>query len=109
MKCAFARAAIAIALLTAASAASAQSPALQLHPGLQVNFSIYDGYTKTGTYLGDYDQIHVVTQVSNGGYSYQYRFTGPAPNTGSQTVSAEDNKHGTMLREYWSSGDESAK
>jgi outer membrane protein OmpA-like peptidoglycan-associated protein len=109
MKRAFARAAIAVALLIAASVASAQTPTLQLHPGLQVNFSIYDGYTKTGTYLGDYDQIHVVTQVSNGGYSYQYRFTGPAPNTGSQTVSAEDNKHGTMLREYWSSGDESAK
>jgi outer membrane protein OmpA-like peptidoglycan-associated protein len=109
MKRAFTGAAIAIAVLTAAPVASAQSPTLQLHPGLQVNFSIYDGYTKTGTYLGDYDQIHVVTQVSNGGYSYQYRFTGPAPNSGTQTVSAEDNKHGTMLREYWSSGDESAK
>jgi outer membrane protein OmpA-like peptidoglycan-associated protein len=89
--------------------ACAQDADITLHPGLTVNFSIYGGYSSTGALLGDYDFINQVTGVTNGGYRYDYWFTGPAANSGSQTVSAEDKKTGTTLREFWPSGNMSAK
>jgi outer membrane protein OmpA-like peptidoglycan-associated protein len=92
-----------------AAAAPAKRPALTLHPGLQVATAIYDGYDKSGKLLGDYDSVTVVTQVANGGYSYQFRSTGGGGTSGTQTVYPDDNKHGFMLREYWPSGDVSRK
>jgi outer membrane protein OmpA-like peptidoglycan-associated protein len=101
-------AAAALAPLSA-GAAPAKAPTLTLHPGLQVASAIYDGYDKSGKLLGDYDSVAVVTQVANGGYTYQFRSTGGSGTSGSQTVYPEDNKHGFMLREYWPSGDLSRK
>jgi outer membrane protein OmpA-like peptidoglycan-associated protein len=102
---------IAAAALVALPAASAPAkpPALILHPGLQVASAIYGGFDKNGTLLGDYDSVMVVTQVANGGYSYQYHSTAGTGTSGTQTVYPDDNKRGFMLREYWPSGDTSRK
>jgi outer membrane protein OmpA-like peptidoglycan-associated protein len=89
--------------------ARAQSSGLALSPGVTVNFSIYGGYSSSGTQLGDYDFVNRLTAVSGGGYSYSFWLTGPAANSGTQTVSAEDRKSGTTIREYWPSGDMTAK
>ena len=88
--------------------AQAQSPQLTVHPGLTVDFSIYDGRSSTGQLLGDYDFVNTVTAASGEGYRYDFQFTGPAPNSGSQTVSAADRKSGLMIREFWPSGDMTA-
>jgi len=107
------RAAMAILAATLCSAAAGgaygQASGLSLSPGVTVNFSIYGGYSSVGTRLGDYDFVNRVTAVSGGGYSYQYWFTGPAPNSGTQTVSAEDRRSGTTIREFWPSGDMTTK
>ena len=72
--------------------------------------AIYDGHDKSGKLLGDYDSILLVSQVANGGFTYQYHSTGAASgNGGTQTVYPDDSKHGFMLREYWPSGDVSRK
>ena len=103
-----------IACLTAAIAAmastvGAQPVHLTLHPGLEIVQSIYDGYDSSGKYLGDYEWVDTITQVSNGGYSYQYRLIGKYATVGTQTVYPDDNAHGTMLREYFPNGDVSRK
>ncbi len=90
-------------------AAHAQAAPLTPHPGLTVNFSIYGGYSSAGQLLGDYDFVNRVTPSANGGYSYDYWFTGPAANSGHQDVSAADKNSGTMIREYYGSGDMTAK
>ena len=100
-------AAAAISLL--GTAAEAESVHLKLHPGLRVVCSVYGGFDKNGTPLGDYDSVDVVTQVANGGYTYQFGLTGKSSYSGTQTVYPEDNAHGTMLREYWPVGDDSRK
>jgi len=92
-----------------ASIADAQPAKLALHPGLEIVQSIYDGYDKNGTFLGDYEWVNTITQVSNGGYSFQYRLIRQNSYTGTQTVYPEDNAHGTMLREYFPNGDVSRK
>src|SRR5208282_3770790 len=99
----------ALAVTGIALDAYAQDAAITLHPGFTVNFSIYGGYSSSGQLLGDYDFVNKVTDVSNGGYRYDYWFTGPAANSGSQTVSPEDKKAGVTLRKYWGSGDQTAK
>lgn len=99
----------AIAVLLPCTGALAQGSGITLHPGLTVDFSIYGGYSSNGQLLGDYEFVNRVAKVSDGGYSYEYYFTGPAAHTGSQTVSADDNKRGSTIREYWGSGDETAK
>jgi hypothetical protein len=102
--------AAALALAIAAPPAPAQpaSP-VTMHPGLTVNFSVYGGLNSNGELIGDYDFINQITEISGGGYRYDYWFTGPAVNSGSQTVSPEDKKSGTILREFWPSGDMTAK
>jgi outer membrane protein OmpA-like peptidoglycan-associated protein len=53
--------------------------------------------------------------MPDGGYSYSFRFVagdkshGLAPNSGTQTVFADDNKHSNLMREFWPSGDLTAK
>ena len=88
--------------------AQAQTPPLTVHPGLTVDFSIYGGLSSTGQVLGDYEFVNTVTAVSGEGYRYDYQFTGPGRNSGSQTVSAADRKSGLMIREFWPSGDMTA-
>ncbi|HUO92246.1 MAG TPA: OmpA family protein [Rhizomicrobium sp.] len=102
-------AAAVLASLTAT--ADANRVTLKLHPGLKLVCSIYGGYDKSGKALGDYDSVNLVTQVANGGYTYQFGFSGKSLSTsgGTQTVYPDDNAHGTMLREYWPSGDDSRK
>jgi len=97
----------AAALSFLSTAADAEHVHLKLHQGLRVVCSIYGGYDKSGKLLGDYDSVAVVTQVANGGYTYQFGSTGKT--NGTQTVYPDDNAHGTMLREYWPSGDDSRK
>jgi outer membrane protein OmpA-like peptidoglycan-associated protein len=97
------------AFVLAATAVNAKPVQLTLHPGLEIVQSIYDGYDKNGTFLGDYEWVDTVTQVANGGYSFQYRLIRPQSFTGTQTVYPEDNARGTMLREYFPSGDVSRK
>jgi outer membrane protein OmpA-like peptidoglycan-associated protein len=102
--------ALALGAVLAAVATAAKPTQLTLRPGVQVVSAIYDGHDKSGKYLGDYDSIVVVTQVANGGYSYQYHSTGAAAGSpGTQTVYPDDNKRGFMLREYWPAGDVSRK
>jgi flagellar motor protein MotB len=98
---------MAAALSILSAAADAERVHLKLHPGLKVVCSVYGGYDKSGKLLGDYDSVSVITQVANGGYTYQ--FNGKPPYSGTQTVYPEDNAHGTMLREYWPAGDDSRK
>jgi outer membrane protein OmpA-like peptidoglycan-associated protein len=94
----------------------ALAAALTLHPGLSMTTSVYDGRSSNGDRLGDYETVDTVTQVTpDGSYSYSYRFIagdkshGLAPNSGTQTVFAEDNKHANLIREFWPSGDQTAK
>jgi outer membrane protein OmpA-like peptidoglycan-associated protein len=101
--------ATAFAALVLCSNARAQSPTLDLHPGLTVNFSVYGGYSSNGQLLGDYDCVNRVTSNTDGGYSYDYWFTGPSPNSGHQDVSAADKLDGTTIREFYGNGNVSAK
>jgi hypothetical protein len=89
--------------------ARAQRTDIVLHPGLTVDFSIYGGYNSAGVLLGDYDFVNQVTEVAAAGYRYDFWLTGPAASSGSQTVSAEDRRHGTLIREFWPSGDLTAR
>jgi outer membrane protein OmpA-like peptidoglycan-associated protein len=90
--------------------ASDAAPPLTLHPGVQVVQSMYDAYDKSGKFLGDYQWVCDITQVSNGGYTYQYRQVGGAAGIrGSQTVSPEDAASGTSVHEYSPNGDNSQK
>jgi outer membrane protein OmpA-like peptidoglycan-associated protein len=88
---------------------------LTLHPGLTMTTTVYDGRTSNGDRLGDYETVNTVTQVANGGYTYSFRFIagdkshGLSPNSGTQTVFPEDNKHAALIREFWPSGDLTAK
>jgi len=97
------------AVVLLSPAAKAEKVHLKLHPGLRAVCSVYGGFDKNGTALGDYDSAGVVTQVANGGYTYQFGFTVKGSVSGTQTVYPEDNAHGTMLREYWPAGDDSRK
>jgi len=105
--------ALAAAILLAAAPALAAP--LKLHPGLSMTTSVYDGLDSNGNRSGDYETVNTVTAVSNGSYSYSYRFIagdkshGVSPNNGTQTVFAEDNKHAALMRAFWPSGDQTAK
>jgi len=88
--------------------AQAQNARITMRPGLTVNFSIYGAYSSNGTFLGDYDFVNRITEVSDG-YRFDFWFTGGTRDSGSQTVTAEDKKRGTTIREFWPSGDMTAK
>ena len=105
-----------LAALAPFATAPARAAPLTLHPGLSMTNSVYDGRASNGALLGDYETVNTVTQVTpDGGYSYSFRFIagdkshGLAPNSGTQTVFAEDNKHASLIREFWPSGDLTAK
>jgi outer membrane protein OmpA-like peptidoglycan-associated protein len=87
----------------------AQGTGITLHPGLTVVFSIYGGHSPTGEFLGDYEFVNRVTDVSGGGYRYSWSMTSPLPASGVQAVAAEDKKNGIIVREFWTSGDMSAR
>lgn len=98
------------------AAGPAVAGSLALHPGLSMTTSVYDGRSSNGSLLGDYETVNTVTQVApDGSYSYSFRFIagdkshGLAPNSGTQTVFAEDNRHSSLMREFWPSGDLTAK
>jgi len=99
-----------IAGLCAATGAWADGVGVPFKAGVAVTFSIYDGYNQAGVRLGDYDCVHRLDEVANGGYRYTSICNGPAANGGTtQTIYPDDNKTGTMLREYFPAGDISAK
>ena len=86
----------------------AKSTDLSIHPGLTVNFSVYNGFDSSGNALGDYTCIIRVTNISGNGYRYEYRFTSPHPYSGSQTISSYDRSAATKVHEFLGDGDQSA-
>lgn len=97
-----------LASLLAVTSSVAVGQGLSLHPGLTVNFTVYDGLNASGQPLGDYDFVNEVTAAGAGGYQYAFRMTGPAAAAGQQAVSAADAKAGIMVREFWPAGDMTA-
>jgi S1-C subfamily serine protease len=83
---------------------------LTMRPGLRVDFSIYDGISSSGVFLGNYEFFNQVTTVTGfGGYTFDYWFTGINGTSGHQTVFAGDKVNGTTIHEFWGAGDLSAR
>jgi len=91
-------------MLNVSTALMAQNSALTLHPGLTVDFSVYDAINSSGAFQGDYEFIESVTSVTGAGYQYSFLITISANYVGSHTVFAADRKSGTTLRAFWPPG-----
>jgi len=98
-----------LSLLSASIGLVAQTPALTLHPGLTVDYSVYDAINSSGQFQGDYEFINSVTSVSGASYQFSFLLTLASPYGGSQTVLAPDRKNGTTIRAFWPPGDTTAK